>query len=106
MRPILSMFVDTVGDRDDALLDELEALVRARQRGVERQRAAMSRPLLIASVALASYAALNLAISVWSPPCGGGLPRIRPACRLPPARVNSCGCAPARAWVPRSSPPS
>lgn len=31
MRPILSMFVDTVGQRDRALLDELEALVRARQ---------------------------------------------------------------------------
>ena len=31
MRPILSMFVDTVGRRDRALLDELEALVRARQ---------------------------------------------------------------------------
>ena len=31
VRPILSMFVDTVGDRDEALLDELEALVRARR---------------------------------------------------------------------------
>ena len=31
MRPILSMFVDTVGDRDHALLDELEQLVRARR---------------------------------------------------------------------------
>ena len=31
VRPILSMFVDTVGQRDRALLDELEALVRARQ---------------------------------------------------------------------------
>lgn len=31
MRPILSMFVDTVGQRDRALLDELEGLVRARQ---------------------------------------------------------------------------
>jgi predicted transcriptional regulator len=31
MRPILSMFVDTVGQRDGALLDELEALVRARR---------------------------------------------------------------------------
>lgn len=30
-RPILSMFVDTVVDRDAALLDELEALVRARR---------------------------------------------------------------------------
>jgi predicted transcriptional regulator len=30
-RPILSMFVDTVGRRDEALLDELEALVRARR---------------------------------------------------------------------------
>jgi hypothetical protein len=31
VRPILSMFVDTVGDRDEALLDELEALVKARR---------------------------------------------------------------------------
>jgi predicted transcriptional regulator len=31
VRPILSMFVDTVGDRDRALLDELEELVRARR---------------------------------------------------------------------------
>jgi predicted transcriptional regulator len=31
MRPILSMFVDTIGDRDGALLDELEELVRARR---------------------------------------------------------------------------
>ncbi len=31
VRPILSMFVDTVGERDHALLDELEALVKARR---------------------------------------------------------------------------
>lgn len=31
VRPIMSMFVDTVGERDHALLDELEALVRARR---------------------------------------------------------------------------
>jgi len=31
VRPIMSMFVDTIGDRDEALLDELEALVRARR---------------------------------------------------------------------------
>ena len=31
MRPILSMFVTTIGDRDQKLLDELEALVRARR---------------------------------------------------------------------------
>jgi len=31
MRPIMSMFVDTLGERDEALLDELEALVRARR---------------------------------------------------------------------------
>ena len=31
VRPILSMFVDTVGDRDESLLDELEELVRARR---------------------------------------------------------------------------
>jgi predicted transcriptional regulator len=31
VRPILSMFVDTVGRHDGALLDELEALVRARR---------------------------------------------------------------------------
>ena len=30
-RPILSMFVDTVGRRDTSLLDELETLVRARR---------------------------------------------------------------------------
>ena len=31
VRPIMSMFVDTVGERDHALLDELEDLVRARR---------------------------------------------------------------------------
>jgi len=31
MRPILSMFVDTVGERDGAMLDELERLVKARR---------------------------------------------------------------------------
>src|SRR5215203_6252063 len=31
VRPILSMFVDTVGERDHALLDELERLVKARR---------------------------------------------------------------------------
>lgn len=31
VRPIMSMFVDTVGERDEALLDELEELVRARR---------------------------------------------------------------------------
>jgi predicted transcriptional regulator len=31
VRPIMSMFVDTVSDRDHALLDELEQLVRARR---------------------------------------------------------------------------
>ncbi|MEP6783958.1 MAG: BlaI/MecI/CopY family transcriptional regulator [Acidobacteriota bacterium] len=31
VRPIMSMFVDTIGDRDEALLDELEELVRARR---------------------------------------------------------------------------
>jgi len=31
MRPIMSLFVDTLGDRDRALLDELETLVRARR---------------------------------------------------------------------------
>jgi predicted transcriptional regulator len=31
VRPMLSMFVDTVGERDHALLDELEALVKARR---------------------------------------------------------------------------
>jgi predicted transcriptional regulator len=36
VRPILSMFVDEVGQRDRALLDELEALVRARREALER----------------------------------------------------------------------
>lgn len=31
LRPILSMFVDTVGRQDEAMLDELEALVRERR---------------------------------------------------------------------------
>ena len=30
-RPIMSMFVDTIGDRDEGLLDDLEALIRARR---------------------------------------------------------------------------
>ena len=35
MRPILSQFVDAVGDRDRALLDELEEMVRARREQLE-----------------------------------------------------------------------
>jgi predicted transcriptional regulator len=37
VRPILSMFVDAVGDRDRALLDELEALVKARREAVKKE---------------------------------------------------------------------
>jgi predicted transcriptional regulator len=36
-RPILSMFVDTVGRRDHALLDDLEAMIRARRDELKRQ---------------------------------------------------------------------
>lgn len=35
VRPILSCFVDAVGERDRALLDDLEALVRARRNELE-----------------------------------------------------------------------
>ena len=38
LTPLLSFFVDAVGDRNDALLDELEALVRARRAAVEDER--------------------------------------------------------------------
>jgi predicted transcriptional regulator len=37
VRPILSCFVDAVGERDLALLDDLEALVRARRDELERK---------------------------------------------------------------------
>jgi len=37
--PILSSLVDAVSDRDRALLDELERLIREKRRQVERQRA-------------------------------------------------------------------
>jgi len=36
--PLLSCFVDAVGERDNALLDELEALVRARRADLEGKR--------------------------------------------------------------------
>ena len=39
VRPILSQFVDAVGDRDLGLLDDLEALVRARRDELEKQGA-------------------------------------------------------------------
>ena len=35
--PLLSFFVDAVGDRDQELLDELEALVRARRAALEKR---------------------------------------------------------------------
>jgi predicted transcriptional regulator len=35
LRPIMSMFVDTVGAQDETLLDELEALVRERREGLK-----------------------------------------------------------------------
>jgi predicted transcriptional regulator len=38
LAPLLSCFVDAVGDRDAALLDELEALVRARRAELEDKR--------------------------------------------------------------------
>jgi predicted transcriptional regulator len=38
LRPLLSFFVDAVGDRDRELLDELEALVRARRAEFESRR--------------------------------------------------------------------
>jgi predicted transcriptional regulator len=38
VRPILSMFVDTIGERDHALLDELEKLVRARREELKGRR--------------------------------------------------------------------
>jgi predicted transcriptional regulator len=37
VRPILSMFVDSVGDRDQALLDDLEQLVKARRDELKRR---------------------------------------------------------------------
>ena len=37
VRPILSMFVDAVGERDRALLDELESLIRSRRDEIERK---------------------------------------------------------------------
>ena len=38
VRPLLSFFVDAVGDRDRELLDELESLVRARRAEFEDRR--------------------------------------------------------------------
>lgn len=38
VRPILSMFVDTIGERDHTLLDELEKLVRARREELKGRR--------------------------------------------------------------------
>lgn len=35
-RPVLSQLVDVIGERDDALLDELEALVRRKRRDMRR----------------------------------------------------------------------
>jgi len=36
--PILSSLVDAVSDRDRALLDELERLIREKRRGIDRQK--------------------------------------------------------------------
>lgn len=38
LRPILSMFVETVSDRDQRLLDELETLVRARREALRARQ--------------------------------------------------------------------
>jgi predicted transcriptional regulator len=38
LTPLLSFFVQAVGDKDDELLDELEALVRARRAEVDPKR--------------------------------------------------------------------
>jgi predicted transcriptional regulator len=37
-RPILSMFVETVGERDEAMLDELERLVRERRAELQARK--------------------------------------------------------------------
>jgi hypothetical protein len=37
VRPILSQFVDAVGERDLGLLDDLEALIHARRDELERK---------------------------------------------------------------------
>lgn len=37
LTPLMSFFVDAVGDRDEELLDELEALVRARRAALEKR---------------------------------------------------------------------
>lgn len=42
-RPLLSNLVDAVAERDDALLDELEALVRAKRRFVRAKERARER---------------------------------------------------------------
>lgn len=36
-RPVLSLFVDAIGDRDRALLDELETMVRARRAALDSE---------------------------------------------------------------------
>jgi predicted transcriptional regulator len=36
LTPLMSFFVQAVGDRDHELLDELEALVRARRAAIDR----------------------------------------------------------------------
>ena len=38
VRPIMSLFVDTLGDRDTALLDDLEALIRIRRDELKARR--------------------------------------------------------------------
>ena len=38
LKPLLSFFVEAVGDHDRKLLDELESLVRARRAGMEHKR--------------------------------------------------------------------
>jgi predicted transcriptional regulator len=38
LRPLMSFFVEAVGDRDDELLDELESLVRARRSEIGNKR--------------------------------------------------------------------
>ena len=64
VRPILSMFVDSVGDRDHALLDDLEKLVTGTARRIEAQGAEMTRTALIVTVAFAAYAVISSVLAL------------------------------------------
>ena len=62
--PVLSSLVDAVSDRDRALLEELERLIREKRRALDREAKPMTYVLYGATLAFTWFLALNILLSL------------------------------------------